>query len=340
MCIHYNRTAIFDKIESSNLCLHSQICPGNIVPGYQEEFMAKFRILSLDGGGIRGLFTLVLLERLTQVQPDFLERVDFFAGTSTGSIIALGLAHGLTPAEGVTLYRDMSSVAFKDSLLDDLLDLFTLIGAEYDNEKLRQLLLAKFQQTTLGDLRDQGKYVLVPTFDLDSVKDGIRSWKPKFFHNFPGSDSDSQEQVVDVALRSSAAPTYFPSYQGYVDGGLVTNNPSMAALAQALHEGVPQNDVHLFSVGTGFIPQFAAGEKLNWGYLQWAPRLLPIILDGLMGVADYQCRTILQDERYFRLAPVLGEKIDVDDVAKVDRLVALAQAVDISAAADWLARNW
>lgn len=302
--------------------------------------MAKFRILSLDGGGIRGLFTLVLLDRLVQAQPDFLEKVHFFAGTSTGSIIALGLAQGFTPAEGITFYTQMGGAAFHDSLLDDLLDLFTLIGAEYHSDRLKQMLLDTFQQTTLGDLRARGKYVLVPTFDLDAVKDGVRSWKPKFFHNFPGPDSDAAERVVDVALRSSAAPTFFPSYQGYVDGGVVTNNPSMAALAQALREGIPQSDICLFSVGTGFVPQFVEGATLDWGFLQWAPRLLPIILDGLMGVADYQCRSILQDARYFRLAPVLAEKIDVDEVKKIDRLLALAQAVDIAPAADWLARHW
>ncbi|MEZ4595197.1 MAG: patatin-like phospholipase family protein [Chloroflexota bacterium] len=302
--------------------------------------MAKFRILSLDGGGIRGLFTLVLLDRLVQVQPDFIEKVDFFAGTSTGSIIALGLAQGFSPAEGIALYREMGGAAFHDSLLDDLLDLFTLIGAEYRSDRLKQMLLARFQQTTLGDLRARGKFVLVPTFDLDAVKDGVRSWKPKFFHNFPGPDSDEAEKVVDVALRSSAAPTFFPSYQGYVDGGVVTNNPSMAALAQALSVGIAQNEICLLSLGTGFVPQFVEGETLDWGFLQWAPRLLPIILDGLMGVADYQCRAILQDERYFRLAPVLAEKIDVDEVRKMDRLLALAQTVDIAPTADWLARHW
>jgi patatin-like phospholipase/acyl hydrolase len=302
--------------------------------------MAKFRILTFDGGGIRGLFTLVLLDRLVQAQPDFLNKVDMFAGTSTGSIIALGLAHGLTPADGIALYREVGQVTFQDSFLDNLFDLFTLIGAEYSSDLLRGLLLQTFGETTLDDLRARGKYVLVPTFDLDAVKDGIRNWKPKFFHNFPGTDSDEAEKIVDVALRSSAAPTFFPSYQGYVDGGVVANNPSMAALAQALNGGIAQNDICLFSLGTGMIPRFEEGDKLDWGYLQWSTRLIPIMLDGLMGVADYQCHAILQEARYFRLAPLLKEEIAIDEIAKVDRLVTLAEAIDISAAADWLAANW
>lgn len=302
--------------------------------------MAKFRILTFDGGGIRGLFTLVLLNRLTQAQPGFLDKVDMFAGTSTGSIIAMGLAHGLTPAAGINLYQEMGQIAFQDTFLDNVLDLFTLIGAEYSSDQLRGLLLQKFGDTTLGDLLARGKYVLVPTFDLDDVKDGVRCWKPKFFHNFPGSDSDEAEKVVDVALRSSAAPTYFPSYQGYVDGGVAANNPSMAALAQALNGGMMQAEICLLSLGTGLVPRFEEGDKLDWGYAQWARRLLPIMFDGLMGVADYQCRAILQDGRYFRLAPVLAEAVAVDEVAKVNRLVELAEAVDISAAANWLAANW
>ena len=302
--------------------------------------MTHFRILTIDGGGIRGLFTLVLLERLRQAQPGFLDKVDFFAGTSTGSIIAMGLAYGFTPTEGIDLYREMGMVAFQDTFLDDLLDLFTLIGAEYDSDQLKGVLLQKFQAATLGDLRERGKHVLVPTFDLDAMKDDVRSWKPKFFHNFVGPDSDERERIVDVALRSSAAPTYFPTYQGYADGGVVANNPSMAALAQALHEGIPQEEISLLSLGTGLVPRYVPGRKLDWGFLQWAPRLLPIMLDGLMGVADYQCRAILGDRQYFRFAPVLAESIDVDEADKADRLVALAEAVDISSAVDWLAAHW
>ena len=69
----------------------------------------------------------------------------------------------------------------------------------------------------------------------DRADPSKRHWKPKFFHNLErGGSKDGGELVVDVALRTSAAPTYFPSYQGYVDGGVVANNPTMAALAQAL----------------------------------------------------------------------------------------------------------
>src|SRR5262249_50296279 len=156
--------------------------------------------------------------------------VDLLAGTSTGGIIALGLAFGLTPAQLVSLYRQNGAVIFDATWLRHLTDLGGLAGALYDNEKLKTILSNAFQNAVLDDL---ARKVLIPTFDLDSFQDPqidhtvpgyVRAWKPKFFHNFPGADSDGEERVVDVALRTSAAPIYFPTYQHYIDGGVVANN--------------------------------------------------------------------------------------------------------------------
>src|SRR5438309_1386415 len=151
---------------------------------------------------------------------------------------------------------------------------------------------------------------------------------------------DGVELVVDVALRTSAAPTYFPTYQGYIDGAVVANNPAMAALAQALDAGTGKQalqDVRLFSLGTGVNPAYVAGKELDWGYAQWAKPLIALMVDGMMGVADYQCARLLQ-HRYFRLAPILPERIGLDDVDKIADLVKDAQDVDIQGAVAWLTR--
>jgi patatin-like phospholipase/acyl hydrolase len=101
---------------------------------------AAYRILGVDGGGIRGLYAAVLLDRLTREVPTLVDGVDLVAGTSTGGIIALGLALGLAPADLVALYRDRAKEIFDDSWLDDLKDLGGLTGADYDNDKLKTLL--------------------------------------------------------------------------------------------------------------------------------------------------------------------------------------------------------
>ena len=85
--------------------------------------MASYNILSLDGGGIRGLLTAIILERLNLTNPGWLDKVDLLAGTSTGGIIALGLANGLTPTQLRNLYQKKGEKIFDDSWLDDLKDI-------------------------------------------------------------------------------------------------------------------------------------------------------------------------------------------------------------------------
>ena len=303
-----------------------------------------YRILTLDGGGIRGAFTAQLLTRLDAAVPGFLANVDLIAGTSTGGIIALGLAFGLTPPQLVGLYRDNGKKIFDDSWWDDLRDVGKIAGADYDNTKLRKILESIFGTRKLSAL---GKKVLIPSFDLDNEQEygEPRSWKPKFFHNFSGEDSDGSELIVDVALSTSAAPTYFPSYRGYIDGGVVANNPSIAALAQALDSstgGQQLTSVRLFSVGTGQIPGWISGREHDWGYGQWAAKLIPLMMEGTMGVADYQCRRLLK-KNYHRLAPRLPKSIALDDAGKVTELIDYANDNQISPIQDtvrWLQANF
>jgi patatin-like phospholipase/acyl hydrolase len=306
--------------------------------------MSVFRILSLDGGGIRGIYTAVLLDRLTREVPEFWDGIHLFAGTSTGGILALGFAYGQLPADGIQLYRTEGPKVFSDSLWDNIKDLWGLIGAQYNHAPLQKALEAIFHQDTLEDIfTRRQKYVLIPTFDLDAMYNDIRTWKPKFFHNFPGEDSDGQEKIVDVALRTTAAPTLFPTYQGYIDGGAVANNPSMAALTQTLDpRGVGRSltDIRLFSLGTGDQEMYIPGETLDWGYVQWAKPLLSVLLEGSMEVADYQCLQILSSSRYHRLAPSLREQIGWDAVDKIDRLIELANRVDIAPTVEWLRQNF
>jgi len=301
-----------------------------------------YKILSFDGGGVRGVYSARLLERLSAAVPNLVSHADLLAGTSTGGIIALGLAMNLSPADLVALYQNDAAKIFDASWTRELADLHGISGAEYDNSNLQNILKGIFRTAKLKDL---GKKVLIPSFQLDNQapQAGQRHWKPKFFHNFPGPDSDGEELAVDVALRTSAAPVYFPSYQVYVDGGVVANDPSMAALAQALDSqtgGQALANVQILSIGTGYNPTYITGHDLDWGVAQWAKPLVNLMIDGVMGVAEYQCARLL-GERYFRLEPQLPKPVGMDDASAVGNLLLAASSVDIAPAVAWLnARAW
>ncbi len=308
--------------------------------------LTAYRVLSLDGGGIRGVVTATLLERLADEVPDLVAKCDILAGTSTGGIIALGLAKGLSTQETKRIYIENGHRIFDDSIWDDIVDMGRLRGAEYGNRKLRNLLKKWLgEKTRLSNLR---KRVVVPAFDLDNEHPDRdrRNWKPKVFHNFPGKDSDGGLHAWRVALYTSAAPTYFPSVDGFVDGGVFANNPSMIALAQTqderTHPQAPRlSSVRLLSLGTGTSPTYIHGKRHDWGYAQWARPIISLMTDGTMGIADYQCRALLGD-RYHRLAPTFpgGVSHPLDDVDGVPEMIEFAESLDLSATIRWLKRNW
>ncbi|GAB4526979.1 MAG: patatin-like phospholipase family protein [Anaerolineae bacterium] len=301
-----------------------------------------YRILSLDGGGLRGVLTAKVLERLETAHPGFLSQVDLFAGTSTGGILALGLALGLSPTDMGQLYIQAASQVFADSVWDDIRDLGRLTGADYSNWPLKQAILERVGDITLGDLP---RRVLISSFQLDNnpqTPGTPRTWKPKFFHNFPGPDSDASQKVVDVALRTSAAPAYFPTYQGYVDGGVVANNPSTCALAQALHPetgGQKLEEVALLSIGTGVSSKYLPHKDADWGLAQWAPHLISMMIEGGVGLADYQCKQLL-GERFLRINPILPGDVGLDDLNQIPLLQEIGRLVDLRPALDWLRRYY
>lgn len=305
-----------------------------------------YRILCIDGGGIRGIIPAILLQRLTAetTVAGWLDRVDLFAGTSTGGLIALALAKPLDLQVIRDVYEHRGKKIFDDSWLDDVTDLGKIIGADYDNTGLERELKRMFGDDTLGDL---AKSVLITSFDLDNESDDPeeRTWKPKLFHNFANTDSDADELVWKVGLYTSAAPTYFPSVNGYVDGGVFANNPAMCALAQSQDSRVRRrpalDEVSLLSLGTGTPLTYIKGKSLDWGYAQWAKPLINLMMDGVAGIAHFQCRQLL-GEAYHRLAPTFGpgKNFPLDGVKKVSEMVNFANAVDLDSTVDWLRKNW
>jgi len=309
--------------------------------------MPKYRILSIDGGGIRGIVAVVLLQRLSR-EPGlerWLDDVQLIAGTSTGGLIALALAAGKSLAEIRDLYVAKGADIFDRSVFRAIANLGSILGAKYDIANLERVIKPFLgETTTLGNL----KRVLIPSFDLDSGANypGGRRWKPKLFHNFPTEDSDAKRLAYKVGLYTSAAPTYFQPADGFVDGGVYASNPSMCALAQTqdarIKGGGPRLDeIVLFSLGTGISQKYIAQMHPDWGDAQWIEPLLGIMLDGVSGIADFECGQLLRD-RYFREAPVFppDANVPMDAIDQIPFMIDFASSVNLSKAAAWLRTAW
>lgn len=310
--------------------------------------MARFRILCFDGGGIRGIIPAILLKRLEDELGGvrFYEHADLLAGTSTGAILALALASGI-PVDRITaLYSQQGPAIFRRRLFRRL----GLLRAKYDSAALEQALEDTFGGKTLGELQ---RGVLVTAFDLDAPqKYGMkRAWRPKVFHNFEvsGGSDDRDVRMACAAVYSCAAPTYFPSKDGFVDGGVFANNPAMCALAQCLDRRWTSrpalDDIVLLSFGTGLNLRHLPGLRLDWGVLQWIcrNRILDLLLEGSMQAVDYHCRQLL-GERYHRepRAPKDQEPewIALDDVSALPRLQQFAEGVNLHEAVAWIRSYW
>jgi predicted acylesterase/phospholipase RssA len=296
-------------------------------------------IVSCDGGGIKGTMTARILDRLEKARPGCITGADLYAGTSTGGILAVALAAGLTPSQCGDLYQQNGKAIFASR---GALDIFTLHGDEFFRADYEQTGLRKALEAQLGTkkLKDLPKRVLIPALDM-------RNWRPKFFD----SEDDGDLLAVDVALATAAAPTYFPAHGWksdgaatttcFADGGLFANNPSDSALAYASSIGTNLSGVRMLSLGTGADapPTPTAPAPLDWGFKQWivsSPHyLLSALFDASVDASHFRSREQLGD-RYFRIQPKLTEHVDMDDPGKIPDLLVMGDKYPLDEAIAWL----
>ncbi|WP_234734605.1 patatin-like phospholipase family protein [Tellurirhabdus bombi] len=299
----------------------------------------KLRILSIDGGGTRGVIPAAILNCIQQdTGKTPTELFDLIIGTSTGGIIGIGLFFGIPTEDLLALYLDKANDIFYDDWLDDLKDLGKKTGADYSNEHLTQILKDLFGDTTLGQVHDRvnrdvdftrslpyhgQKILMVPSFDLNPIeKNEPINFRAVIFNSFLMKHKD--EKLVDLALRTSAGPTYFPIYdRKYIDGGVALNHPAMAAVAFAINanddpekkdcypEGLKKglglgiNDLHLFSIGCGTSNQNNIPESGirtgDWGEIQWVKYLPDLLTESNVQVSDYYVRQVLPQAHYHRI---------------------------------------
>lgn len=274
------------------------------------------KILSLDGGGIRGALTLGYLKRLEDIlkdkfpdKPDFrlCDYFDLIGGTSTGSIIAASLAIGRTVDEIINQYMDLGGKIFgeKRSWWNPM-ETMKWLKANYNYQAMEDGLKLVFGDITLGsDKIRTGLCIVAKRADTNSIWPLINHPGGKFYDSDLGKNKDIP--LWQVVRASSAAPTYFAPQMieviagqkaAFVDGGLsMANNPALTLLMIATLKGFPfrwkmgEENILLVSIGTGYsVFKKYAREIDDATMLTWAAS----IPDMLMQDASWQNRVMLQ----------------------------------------------
>lgn len=289
--------------------------------------MAAMRtILSIDGGGIRGIIPAMVLKEIEdRTGRRIADLFDVIAGTSTGGLIALGLA---CPGDGsaarftaqdlVELYEDEGENIFPHDLFGRLRQ---LRDEKYSAAGLEKVLEDKFGETRLKDALTG---VIVPAYDIE-----LR--QPVFFRSQRAKEEpDTRDfRMRDVARATSAAPTYFeplrlpaggsrPNYT-LVDGGVFANNPGMCAFVDAHAGQARPEDTLVVSLGTGELTRpLPYGEARHWGLVGWGRRIVDIVFDGVGDTVNYQLAQIL-GEHYYRFQTDLDKgQDDLDDASEAN----------------------
>jgi patatin-like phospholipase/acyl hydrolase len=295
------------------------------------------RILSLSGGGIRGIFQAVFLRDLArQTNRPLHECFDLVAGTSTGAILALGVALNIDFEKIVTLFEDEGPRIFPKHIQKKARRTLSALGKGpfYDAGVLQQALSSAFRiKGRNARIKDCQTRIIIPATTLDKYE--MRS-----FSNINHCDAphglDDNLFAVDVALASAAAPSFFRSHQPrgldafhdvtleertYIDGGLWANNPVLFAVMTAKRRlGIPFDDMSILSVGNGRIPEGAPGfdfDAMRRGLMLRS--VLDIMFATQAQLAEETAGALVGDEgfsgsRMLIVNPDLPGKIDLDDV--------------------------
>lgn len=281
-----------------------------------------FRILSIDGGGIKGVFPAAFLCALQDnIRYPIANYFDLIAGTSTGGIIALGLGLGFSPSEILNFYRSFGPSIFPGSQRW-LTRGRHYYASKYSNDPLKKALESTFGNKLLGESR---RRLLIPSFSARTGK--IYVYKTPHDVRL---ESDWRESAVTVALATSAAPTYFPpyvnrSYIAHLDGGMWANNPTGNAVVEAV--GILQQDrsqIRVLSVGCTCIAQSFALKDA--GMFGWRKKALDAAFRGQsfgsMGIAA----VLIGHPNIQRVDPVVEEdQFSLDDTRSINALEGLAR---------------
>ncbi len=321
------------------------------------------RILSLDGGGIRGILTSKVLEALEEkINEEYAEKhgaprekpirlgeyFDMVAGTSTGGILACILLcpseedptyPRFSASEAVGLYMNNGKDIFKPTWYGRLPGFLEGIGgSKFGDMSIADVLKSYLKETRLSQMM---KPCLITSYD-------IQERQAVFFTSHDALKKESKDfPLWQVCRSTSAAPTYFPPATARagddflhhtIDGGLFANNPSMCAFIEALkifrddsHRLIGADRLMIVSIGTGEIKtKYLFADARKWGVLRWVKPIIDIMMTAVSETVDYQLmklyKTIDCTDQYYRIMPELGDANPALDDISPKNLENLRQA--------------
>lgn len=249
-----------------------------------------FKILSVDGGGIKGLYSSTILEHLEQRFGPMSDYFDMICGTSTGGLIALGLSLRIPAKELSKVYEEKGRIIFpKRTKLGGIIRQMFWKG-KYSDEPLKEILQDVFGDKTIADLKN---LVCIPSYSLTDA----RPWVFKRDHGI--LDRDNKALITDVALATAAAPTYFPlceipyyNHKQFIDGGVWANNPALVGLIEALTyfagKGKEFSSIEILSVSSlNNTAGKSIGLKRQRSFLDWRNDLFDTSLIGQSHFTHY-----------------------------------------------------
>lgn len=285
------------------------------------------QILSLDGGGLKGLYTAAVLAKIEEKHDvNITDHFDLITGTSTGGLIAIGLGLGLRPHELVDFYTNTGSKVFSNRL--GWRSLLSWVRCKFPEKELKAAVTDSrvFGHRTLGE---STKRLVIPSYNLG--KDSVRVFKTAHHSRLK---TDWKIPAWQVAMATGAAPTYFPACRHIegmrlIDGGVWANNPTVVGIAEGVGVlGASLNQISVLSMGTTGTRVHRKRSLDSGGIAQWigGKHILQVLMEGQSAGFNGLGHHLLGSEKIIRIDPTVPEKMYSLD--KANSLDLLAEAED------------
>lgn len=262
------------------------------------------KILCIDGGGIFGIVPAFFLSRST----GWLDKFQTLGGTSAGSQLVLSYATKRDPLFTYNSWYENTAKVFERAWYEKL----NPVGPKYKDTNLN----ANLQTIISGRFGDIQKHMFIPTYDLENER-------PKIFDNII-QDEDCDWNNWEIARASSAAPTYFAPYKGYIDGGIIADNASMITAWGVRDKlNIPFEEMELLVLGTGYkLPQrYTQQQMAKWNAINWLTPMINMLTCGNIQTFAFGCEQ-MGFKKYIRFDPiVLDADWDMDDVTLLDSAI-------------------